>query len=124
MLRRPPTSTRTDTLFPYTTLFRSPQRDIVIGVAGQRSGVLAEAELARDLARGAVHQLHHAARAGVADRLPVELAFLPRDRVDEGPVGFVARGDADGREARHLDRVEAVRLRAAADHHEIGRAHV
>src|SRR3546814_15861936 len=26
MLRRPPRSTRTDTLFPYTTLFRSPQR--------------------------------------------------------------------------------------------------
>src|SRR3546814_12775217 len=26
MIRRPPRSTRTDTLFPYTTLFRSPQR--------------------------------------------------------------------------------------------------
>src|SRR3546814_15185766 len=26
MLRRPPTSTRTDTLFPYTTLFRSRSR--------------------------------------------------------------------------------------------------
>src|SRR3546814_9155392 len=26
MLRRPPRSTRTDTLFPYTTLFRSPCR--------------------------------------------------------------------------------------------------
>src|SRR3546814_2326479 len=26
MLRRPPGSTRTDTLFPYTTLFRSPAR--------------------------------------------------------------------------------------------------
>src|SRR3546814_3683161 len=26
MLRRPPRSTRTDTLFPYTTLFRSPSR--------------------------------------------------------------------------------------------------
>src|SRR3546814_7711403 len=25
MIRRPPISTRTDTLFPYTTLFRSPQ---------------------------------------------------------------------------------------------------
>src|SRR3546814_3079172 len=25
MLRRPPRSTRTDTLFPYTTLFRSPR---------------------------------------------------------------------------------------------------
>src|SRR3546814_10060604 len=27
MIRRPPRSTRTDTLFPYTTLFRSPRRD-------------------------------------------------------------------------------------------------
>src|SRR3546814_19476301 len=26
MIRRPPRSTRTDTLFPYTTLFRSAQR--------------------------------------------------------------------------------------------------
>src|SRR3546814_5029704 len=30
MIRRPPRSTRTDTLFPYTTRFRSPER-IVIG---------------------------------------------------------------------------------------------
>src|SRR3546814_14170431 len=27
MIRRPPRSTRTDTLFPYTTLFRSPRND-------------------------------------------------------------------------------------------------
>src|SRR3546814_1110857 len=27
MIRRPPRSTRTDTLFPYTTLFRSPEPD-------------------------------------------------------------------------------------------------
>src|SRR3546814_11640256 len=27
MIRRPPRSTRTDTLFPYTTLFRSPDVD-------------------------------------------------------------------------------------------------
>src|SRR3546814_18923647 len=27
MIRRPPRSTRTDTLFPYTTLFRSPDAD-------------------------------------------------------------------------------------------------
>src|SRR3546814_4566067 len=27
MIRRPPRSTRTDTLFPYTTLFRSPATD-------------------------------------------------------------------------------------------------
>src|SRR3546814_1483432 len=28
MLRRPPRSTRTDTLFPYTTLFRSPPQQL------------------------------------------------------------------------------------------------
>src|SRR3546814_7216538 len=27
MIRRPPRSTRTDTLFPYTTLFRSPHQE-------------------------------------------------------------------------------------------------
>src|SRR3546814_2577627 len=33
MIRRPPRSTRTDALFPYTTLFRSPQqRDHRLGV--------------------------------------------------------------------------------------------
>src|SRR3546814_1107155 len=34
MIRRPPRSTRTDTLFPYTTLFRSPpspSRDFIDG---------------------------------------------------------------------------------------------
>src|SRR3546814_5453602 len=29
MIRRPPRSTRTDTLFPYTTLFRSPEQRFV-----------------------------------------------------------------------------------------------
>src|SRR3546814_9752597 len=31
MIRRPPRSTRTDTLFPYTTLFRSADREYVAG---------------------------------------------------------------------------------------------
>src|SRR3546814_4005074 len=40
MLRRPPRSTRTDTLFPYTTLFRSPRlpaddRRELLGRGGQ-----------------------------------------------------------------------------------------
>src|SRR3546814_14541688 len=37
MIRRPPRSTRTDTLFPYTTLFRSPEqvkRQFVLDFAG------------------------------------------------------------------------------------------
>src|SRR3546814_6809788 len=36
MIRRPPRSTRTDTLFPYTTLFRSlPHRKLVLRMAGE-----------------------------------------------------------------------------------------
>src|SRR3546814_4157714 len=34
MIRRPPRSTRTDTLFPYTTLFRSPG-DLVLDAVEQ-----------------------------------------------------------------------------------------
>src|SRR3546814_2911391 len=43
MIRRPPRSTRTDTLFPYTTLFRSPVRRARGGDDGvpQRSARLA-----------------------------------------------------------------------------------
>src|SRR3546814_3375260 len=32
MIRRPPRSTRTDTLFPYTTLFRSHRPELVLHV--------------------------------------------------------------------------------------------
>src|SRR3546814_5004165 len=37
MIRRPPRSTRTDTLFPYTTLFRSPRPNPSQGTASRRS---------------------------------------------------------------------------------------
>src|SRR3546814_14718281 len=36
MLRRPPRSTRTDTLFPYTTLFRSARRRVDTEVGWRR----------------------------------------------------------------------------------------
>src|SRR3546814_19873996 len=36
MIRRPPRSTRTDQLFPYTTLFRSSWHCLVFGFAGMR----------------------------------------------------------------------------------------
>src|SRR3546814_13481332 len=43
MIRRPPRSTRTDTLFPYTTLFRSlllrqPHQERMLGAAGDAPG--------------------------------------------------------------------------------------
>src|SRR3546814_18980215 len=38
MIRRPPRSTRTDTLFPYTTLFRSGISMRVLALASQKGG--------------------------------------------------------------------------------------
>src|SRR3546814_14908174 len=37
MIRRPPRSTRTDTLFPYTTLFRSHQTDVEVATDDERA---------------------------------------------------------------------------------------
>src|SRR3546814_3762361 len=69
-MRRPPRSTRTDTLFPYTTLFRSPYR---------HSGLAAVAARFRHTAR--IHrarQQRPAHRAGRGPRLVVQLAYRLR----------------------------------------------
>src|SRR3546814_15326605 len=50
MIRRPPRSTRTDTLFPYTTLFRSPERG---GVHEPRRGTQRHRAMAAGLQPGA-----------------------------------------------------------------------
>src|SRR3546814_3099825 len=57
MIRRPPSSTRTDTLFPYTTLFRSPGDRTGRGFpAGMNTAIapppqdVVEADVARALA--------------------------------------------------------------------------
>src|SRR3546814_4692179 len=46
MIRRPPRSTRTDTLFPYTTLFRSAWVDETAPVGTGRRSARAKADLA------------------------------------------------------------------------------
>src|SRR3546814_8399807 len=89
MVRRPPRSTRTDTLFPYTTLFRSdePAADVALLVlvlaaatAGHRTGFE-----------------HHRGAAGVLEAGDGVL--------QPGPVGL-AGGDASG----FLEAVEGVVL--------------
>src|SRR3546814_13017023 len=40
MIRRPPRSTRTDTLFPYTTLFRSDRTVDIVALAAQQGDAL------------------------------------------------------------------------------------
>src|SRR3546814_19063132 len=86
MIRRPPRSTRTDTLFPYTTLFRSPfllERGDHAQTRRQRHAgagrEVAGAELAILLARE--HQVEHhvpirARKLGAAEMILTDAARL------------------------------------------------
>src|SRR3546814_5156336 len=66
MIRRPPRSTRTDTLFPYTTLFRSDRlrSGRVIGLRafrGFREGRLRAAHVEQDRKSTRLHSSHSCA---------------------------------------------------------------
>src|SRR3546814_5319815 len=72
MIRRPPRSTRTDTLFPYTTLFRSAARRARQGVVyRRRSKGVAEAGTSRRRARQylALRRSRHLSRAEIHELL-------------------------------------------------------
>src|SRR3546814_1115122 len=58
MIRRPPRSTRTDTLFPYTTLFRSIRLDPLAFAKDQRA-LQDIAQLTRIAGPAMSHQLLH-----------------------------------------------------------------
>src|SRR3546814_11725988 len=76
MIRRPPRSTRTDTLFPYTTLFRSERaglpkaivREAIEEVRAQAENAITQMEAA--LPTGFPHYIHESVSAGVRTRLP------------------------------------------------------
>src|SRR3546814_6239764 len=70
MIRRPPRSTRTDTLFPYTTLFRSPVADQHGSARGEGLVVRRQRPLPDAGTRCALY--HQRPRPGGQDR--------PRDR--------------------------------------------
>src|SRR3546814_18135402 len=99
MIRRPPRSTRTDTLFPYTTLFRSgdPPRPI------ERGPALAEVVILPAEGIGQGHDLRHVGRSagqqGVKDRC------RRPDQEDESKEQS-SEGDVDL--GKHLDRKSVV----------------
>src|SRR3546814_9300000 len=96
MLRRPPRSTRTDTLFPYTTLFRSPRLQYQVErrfgrppESGQSAGrdYLAQPRLAGLGAEGETYLLAQGGRradhrrggvVNAADRVQVVLDLVVR----------------------------------------------
>src|SRR3546814_3050919 len=102
MIRRPPRSTRTDTLFPYTTLFRSEAAAVEQLVFEEDDGVLAaDRGLEQALRVGRVigrdhDQTRHA-------RIPgrVVLAVLRRD-ARRGAVGAAEHDRTAHLAARHV----------------------
>src|SRR3546814_6154286 len=108
MIRRPPTSTRTDTLFPYTTLFRS----VVFGAGPVDHDRQAVVEAVR-AATGAVQPFQPALEvADLALGQPPQAFDLGAQQADDFRIarGVGPRGDLD----RHRRRRRG----------QIGRAHV
>src|SRR3546814_13696462 len=95
MIRRPPRSTRTDTLFPYTTLFRSAP-DGIVEAAGRRP--LDVAALLPVQCAQALGDLDPVAR--LADELPRCLAQLLHSSV----AALGARVADPGLHRRAVDR--------------------
>src|SRR3546814_7571010 len=124
MIRRPPRSTRTDTLFPYTTLFRSAAaaiEDDELYLAGQL--------LPRRFERKAIgfaeafEHLHIVRRGRVRFRPRHHRTLLQAQRMvgdDEFGVEFEPFAKPVARRAGALRRVEAEQSRLD----QIGRAHV
>src|SRR3546814_14872370 len=99
MIRRPTRSTRTDTLFPYTTLFRSSYSE--------------DPQLVAQMGAAMVEGLQ--GRRGDADYLGAGRVIATAKHFfgDGGTTGGVDQGDVNG----DLEALKAI-------HVEIGRAHV
>src|SRR3546814_7492898 len=94
MIRRPPRSTRTDTLFPYTTLFRSAGGVVVLGAPEQQGAAPLD-----------VAQVHVIAESGADD---AAAAVHHHRDLGLGIVPHRAREDADlgaGADRRHRLRL-------------------
>src|SRR3546814_10673814 len=106
MIRRPPRSTRPDTLFPYTTLFRSLRADrdgAETGTADlvqtQGGDVLRNAGVHRGLARGvlALRGGQHLAQNDFGDVLRLDARLFERG-LDRDPAQLMCRGGGEGAE--------------------------
>src|SRR3546814_12600788 len=99
MIRRPPRSTRTDTLFPYTTLFRSEPVGIIASVCQHplRFGQTVEqsgcASVIADLPSGHEEADRTTIRIGHSMQLGVHAALRAADQASRTPL-FTPRLDA------------------------------
>src|SRR3546814_8555693 len=114
MIRRTPRSTRTDTLFTYTTLFRSPKGAEIKRRLGQAEIVLGRiAKHVRTAAQGFLDHVQRIAEAGIVRRQKAQVQKLEQAGVDvvaaEGgrqAAVAVARGAAFYRRPDRVGRSE------------------
>src|SRR3546814_3456994 len=125
MIRRPPRSTRTDTLFPYTTLFRSTGA----GGGRRRPAVLRDSRRS-GTGRKAAGDCRTAGRAGCLprswERLQPRALAPPPATAGGGREGVVtARADPEGTPPQPLRPASTAGVRSSArEPMALGRAHV
>src|SRR3546814_4546364 len=97
MIRRPPRSTRTDTLFPYTTLFRS---------AGVRvPGLFAQEQRARNQQK---HAERDARIGDVEDHEGAEIAEMQVGEVDDIAEAHAVDDIAERRSEEHTSELQSL----------------
>src|SRR3546814_8997631 len=115
MIGRPPRSTRTDTLFPYTTLFRSARESGADAVHPGYGFLSENARFAEALAAAGIAFIGPKPRAIAAMGDKIESKRLAHEagvNTVPGYLGVIA------------DAAEAVRIAREVGYPEIGRAHV
>src|SRR3546814_17718529 len=126
MKRRPPRSTRTDTLLPYTTLFRSAGAPRLIG--GNMSGVWVQRTLLRPRSCGEFRSSHDRSRGGTPTprggcplgNLMVSDLLANQRGIGQMPgAGSAVRGGACPDKSNLMLGIEVIEI-----HRQIGRAHV
>src|SRR3546814_3708099 len=70
MIRRPPVTTRTDTLFPYTTLFRSGREVVELRAAQQRVGAVVAGQRDAQVVVGGQRLFDQRGQLRIAEGLP------------------------------------------------------
>src|SRR3546814_6456063 len=117
MIRRPPRSTRTDTLFPYTTLFRSEAQNLAGWLAADpHRGVSDQAECQLRLAQR--RMVAFLARCWIEqDPLHGDYAFVGLERHEKGRMLFAGVGRANdatrSKADLEADRVDRARTQVA-----------
>src|SRR3546814_17450807 len=98
MIRRPPRSTRTDTLFPYTTLFRS-ELDADVLTFGQTL----DSQVTLPQALSALASASNGEVAGVIERIAdgaLPRTLIPSRAIDLGPRSSAIRAGEDRKSTR------------------------